>query len=1231
MMQTKKLIIIGISLLVVMILMVIFILTTEKQIPEKFVNNILELESKFDNEGIYSNVDSVSKIDKIWIKYYYNYESCYEKIWKVVPYFNEDVELIERKKTNSRKSVDDKIKFKLPPESELPIAILYSSNQAEVKDVLSIISGESACSSKGMMISICRYLNNPPDICLDFKDKYVLVDLGLQPFNSECYRSCNLEYSFEHYNINTFWKGYPCDALATYVEGRSRVVSRNCFEKNSCKNEEQDKGCCNGIECVYEGLCYSEGKSVDVENDGQKEVCVNVDGSGSWVNPDYRSEVCNVRFDWIDCLEFDCEGGKDDYDQKYNGMCCGDDKGEAYLSCEGFVCNKSISNDVSCCDEGSCVYNKKCYSSGCNKIKLSSGEKVTAYCKEGVWIDIDEEFCVTCLGHDSWSGSICCGDDPGEGSFYNTLIVNGDSKFENEFVEYCTHKKKTCGVPDINEGFSEGCYMFNKNQYLKGSYYCHEKEWYDLDNSTEYCDKCGFTWDVSSCCGDDDYEYFIQGDDGTYACCSYENDIVRKGTCIGGVECGDEIVESDEECEPPYSTDNPFCVQENEKCFGNFLGTRDMYGNCGLNCGCVEDSYNIQCYKGKCGAVCSDNSDCGNNGFCDTNTCLCINSTFCGDGVVQEINSEGIIEECELPGTLLNSYCNETNTCFDKSTGIRYEIGSCNSRCKCEYLDYHKQCIKGSCGAECNEDGTGCAKDYICNIEECTCVVGELICGDGICENNEQYFCPQDCTLSRCPFRIDIDTNKKYYSSDDLINATVKIYNPSNELMSFIPFELDIFVNNNYIRSLTYNTKDNGIYELYRKPVATFETGKFEYTTYVVRTDIKDCSDVGDEIRFFVYSKEQPGIPVNLSRYELVFEEDIDTEGSECGNAILEEGESCEGLSICRLTQGCDYEKRIHDLNELCYECNCPSDMWSQPDDYMYCSNCEGHCGDGVLNCNEACEGETVSSDFVCKDNKLYGQVDSCIDCRIVDDGIDQDVLVDDCYCECSLSLNECINGDWIEYPESYYAGCSYGQCNECVCDDVYVKDSNRDDVEDKCSPEICNNLRDDNDNGLIDMKDPECQICENCGIGTFNLCDKEECLGFDSVCYFEFTVGKYGTCYSCETTPYCEVYSTNKDFCYSNPCFFQDCIWTGNQCCTDEDKDEVCDYVDNCPRIYNPKQEDFDFDNYGDECDVCVEEPLLHEPQGNNETNCFDLIDNDCDTLIDLDDEDCLNVKDEI
>ena len=45
--------------------------------------------------------------------------------------------------------------------------------------------------------------------------------------------------------------------------------------------------------------------------------------------------------------------------------------------------------------------------------------------------------------------------------------------------------------------------------------------------------------------------------------------------------------------------------------------------------------------------------------------------------------------------------------------------------------------------------------------------------------------------------------------------------------------------------------------------------------------------------------------------------------------------------------------------------------------------------------------------------------------------------------------------------------------------------------------------------------------------------------------------------------------------------CVLGECI-----CISDNDQDEICDELDNCPNTYNPNQEDSDNDGLGDDCD---------------------------------------------
>jgi hypothetical protein len=1228
----KRYIFIGMGIILLVLSLILLFIPQEK-ISEETLVEIQEAEISLEENKIIDIANIHPKYENIQLEYYYKYDYCSDTIEKADKFFD-SVEIIKNEKI---KRIDKSILEKLNLDSEeninLPIVIfkgnadLYDSenNYVNSEDFKVIISGFSACSEKILIYNLCSYLKESPELCseLSFQEQYKTTDKSM-PSDFICYESCNIRYNSGGMTINQFWQGPPCNRAKEYIEGESKVINNQCYGKNSCKSKEKDLGCCLESQCVNDGKCHKPLTALDVDSDGQEEVCVNINNLGFWVNADVDKEVCSANFKWFDCVDNECKQGIDNYDKKENGLCCGDDKNEQATKCEGKICDIENSEDLACCSENSCVYNGQCYQSGCIQLKLNSQEEVNVYCDNGRWVDLDDNYCSKCLGKKAWSGLVCCGDDKGEGRYPTRFVFNNENGANIISYDFCTNNKNNCVFPEGDKDFVEGCYQFNNNKYLDGGYYCSKSQWYDLDNNSDFCQQCGFNWN-DNCCGDDDNENYIVGADNTAACCSNPTDIVVDGQCFPTVTCGNGKVESGEQCETSNSLNNEFCQQPTEQCFGNKLGTRDSFGNCEADCSCSEDEFEFACVKDVCGAGCGTNADCGIDEVCDQTTCSCRKKVYCGDSIIQEKNDDNWNEKCELPNTIFNPYCNETTQCFGIKTGIRYEYGSCDNNCQCSYVPFQKICVKGSCGAECNEDGTGCYADEICDTNTCDCIKSDVICGNNVCETGEEYSCPKDCVKLECPYRIDIEFDKTNYYENDTMDLKVYVYDKNNNLMPNVDFDLDIVANNNYVNTFTYTTSSLGSYERKRKITSFTPSGRYEYIAYVAKTKRPDCNIVGDSANAFIHVRKPAPISINLSRYEIVFKE-INLTYSSCGNNIIEPGEVCEGSGICRVSAGCNYETRIYDIPEACNGCSCPADLTSKQDDEIYCNNCNA-CGDGIVNCNEQCETGTKETGNFCRDGKLYSGVDICRNCQWQDDGLENDVLISDCFCKFPESPNICDDGNFIEYPESYYAGCSNGECNECKLEDVYTKDTDNDGIEDKCDVEVCDNGIDDNDNGLIDMEDPQCSICENCGLGNFNLCDRNECLGFAQTCYFNEKIFNYGSCYECSSAT-CEDYGNDKVSCTQDSCSLGNCYWNGNSCCIDNDNDDICDAVDNCPNVYNPNQENSDEDKRGDACEVCIYEPLLFEPAEQKELNCNDGIDNDCDNLVDCQDVDCAGIE---
>ena len=285
----------------------------------------------------------------------------------------------------------------------------------------------------------------------------------------------------------------------------------------------------------------------------------------------------------------------------------------------------------------------------------------------------------------------------------------------------------------------------------------------------------------------------------------------ENNVCVPQQFCGDGNVTLNEQCELPSTNNNQFCSQSTNSCQGNKTGSRDLFGYCSSQCGCVNDQFNFACQKGSCNAQCNpgetqtescgvtDVGECklGNKTkTCDGNSCsfgsfgqcvgailpgneicnqldddcdgsvdegnVCQPQQFCGDG---KVNGN---ESCELPSTNNNQYCSQSITsCIGNKTGNRDNLGYCSTSCGCvsdQFSSY--SCVKGSCDASCSVNEKQVESCGVTDVGECQLGTKERTCNSNTCSFNE---------FSQCTGNIDpvteICNDHKDNDCDSLIDS----------------------------------------------------------------------------------------------------------------------------------------------------------------------------------------------------------------------------------------------------------------------------------------------------------------------------------------------------------------------------------------------------------------------------------------------------------------------------
>ncbi|MCD4740033.1 thrombospondin type 3 repeat-containing protein, partial [archaeon] len=284
--------------------------------------------------------------------------------------------------------------------------------------------------------------------------------------------------------------------------------------------------------------------------------------------------------------------------------------------------------------------------------------------------------------------------------------------------QYCSQTKEEC---EGNQTMTRDAFG-----YCDGECFCIEDNW---NNPVCIEGSCGAECDEDADCDDLD---------------PHTLDWCELDACYCDHEympyCGDGNVDAGEECELNATDNNTYCDQTSEQCVGAQIQYRDSFGYCDGDCGCVEDSWsNPQCVVDECNAECAINADCDDQDeytidTCNLDTCSCEyeDIPYCGDGNVDPA------EECELPETEDNNYCDQTTeTCEGTKTKYRDEAGYCDGNCGCVEDPWNTpECVVGSCDATCaiDEDCTDLdpTTTDTCNLDTCSCEHEYIgFCGDG--------------------------------------------------------------------------------------------------------------------------------------------------------------------------------------------------------------------------------------------------------------------------------------------------------------------------------------------------------------------------------------------------------------------------------------------------------------------------------------------------------------------
>ena len=566
----------------------------------------------------------------------------------------------------------------------------------------------------------------------------------------------------------------------------------------------------------------------------------------------------------------------------------------------------------------------------------------------------------------------------------------------------------------------------------------------------------------------------------------------------------------------------------------------------------------------------------------------------------------------------------ENNDCLVEGcvdlNAINYNQSANYDDGSCEYIEVVLGCVSiDACNynmlatdddGSCHYDCIGCTDLQACNYEEDNTVE------NGSCQYpNIGYDCSGDCLVDS-----DGDGVCDVYEVEgctDLISCNFNSSATEDDNSCIYPDELYFDCNNNCINDIDgdgvcdeieINGCTDFLYQEYN-PLATDDDGSCLILSLYGCMELEACN-------FNPLATDDDGSCYN-NDVGCGCDQPAPNLGYDCdGNCIsdIDSDNICDEFEIngCMDLEACNFDQLATDNDNSCIY---PIEIFL---------DCNGNClvdsdGDGV--CDEL-EIIGCVDELACNYNSQATDLGECnyafypYDCAgfcindMDGDGICDELEIVGCVDE--LACN--YNSQATDLGECTYPGILYNCAGFCI------NDIDGDGVCDELELEGCTVIYACNYNPLATDNDGSCEFvsCSGClDIDACNYC--ETCVLEDNItCVYPMMyLDCDGNCLAdadgdgvcdelevsgCQDEAACNYNISSTDPCFGSPNWswwspYYCCDYPGsidgeiyldcdNNCLSDIDGDGVCDQIDNCPNIYNPNQEDLNWNSIGDDCE---------------------------------------------